>query len=96
MPQAPIRCGGIDVAAGQRQIIDLPIPRLYTHTALTIPVRVIHGRQSGPRLFVCAAIHGDEINGVEIIRRVLDAPDLMRLKGTLLAVPVVNIYGFIN
>lgn len=96
MPQAPIRCGGIDVAAGQRQIIDLPIPRLYTHTALTIPVRVIHGRQSGPRLFVCAAIHGDEINGVEIIRRVLDVPDLMRLKGTLLAVPVVNIYGFIN
>ena len=48
----------------------------------------------GPRLFLCAAIHGDEINGVEIIRRVLAMRGLRRLRGTLLAVPVVNVYGF--
>jgi predicted deacylase len=94
--QAPIRVGGVDVEAGERKLIDLPVPPLYTHTALTIPVRVIHGRRTGPRLFVCAAIHGDEINGVEIIRRVINSKGLDRLCGTLLAVPVVNIYGFIN
>ncbi len=94
--QAPIRIGGVHVRAGERRLIDLPVPHLYTHAALTIPVQVLHGREAGPRLFVCAAIHGDEINGVEIIRRVLGVKGLRHLKGTLLAVPVVNVYGFIG
>jgi predicted deacylase len=94
--RAPIEIGGITVKAGERKLIDVPIPHLYTHTALTIPVRVIHGKLDGPRLFVCAAIHGDEINGVEIIRRLLEHKSMARIKGTLIAVPVVNVYGFIN
>jgi hypothetical protein len=57
---------------------------------------VVHGRREGPALFLCAAIHGDEINGVEIIRRVLRQRALSRLQGTLVAVPIVNIYGFIH
>ncbi|MGH8471076.1 MAG: succinylglutamate desuccinylase/aspartoacylase family protein, partial [Gammaproteobacteria bacterium] len=94
--QPPIHIGGVEIQAGERRLIDLPVPHLYTHAALTIPVQVLHGRQPGPRLFVCAAIHGDEINGVEIIRRVLGVKGIGRLTGTLLAVPVVNVYGFIN
>ena len=70
--------------------------QLYTHTPVTMPVQVIHGRQDGPVLLVCAAIHGDEINGVEIIRRLLKLPQLSRLAGTLLAVPIVNVLGFID
>jgi hypothetical protein len=50
----------------------------------------------GPVLFVSAAVHGDEINGVEIIRRLLLQPQIRRLKGTLLAVPIVNVFGFHN
>jgi uncharacterized protein len=96
LTQPPIHIGGVEVPAGERRLIDLPVPHLYTHAALTIPVRVLHGRRPGPRLFVCAAIHGDEINGVEIIRRVLAVKGLERLRGTLLAVPVVNVYGFIS
>ncbi len=84
------------VEAGERRLIDLPVPHLYTHAALTIPVQVFHGRRHGPRLFVCAAIHGDEINGVEIIRELINTKFLDRLRGTLLAVPVVNVYGFIS
>jgi len=59
-------------------------------------VQVLHGTRPGPRLFVSAAMHGDEINGVEIISRLLQRLSLKRLRGTLIAVPVVNVYGFIN
>ena len=84
------------IRAGQRLTIDLPVARLYTHTRLTLPLHVVCGKRPGPRLFVSAAIHGDEINGVEIIRRLLRVPLLSRLRGTLVAIPVVNVYGFIH
>ncbi|HHM05262.1 MAG TPA: succinylglutamate desuccinylase/aspartoacylase family protein [Gammaproteobacteria bacterium] len=84
------------IGPGQRVTLDLPVARLYTHSPITMPLHVIRGRKSGPRLFLSAAIHGDEINGVEIIRRVLRLPLLRRLRGTLLAVPIVNVHGFIN
>jgi hypothetical protein len=63
---------------------------------MTMPVHIVKGRRSGPRLFISAAIHGDEINGVEIIRRLLKLPALKRLKGTLIAVPIVNVHGLLN
>ncbi|HET6566113.1 MAG TPA: succinylglutamate desuccinylase/aspartoacylase family protein [Xanthomonadales bacterium] len=88
--------GETTVAPGKRAIIDLPVARLYTHDSLKMPVQVINGRQSGPTLFVSAAVHGDEINGVEIIRRLLTRKALSRLHGTLLAVPVVNVHGFLD
>lgn len=92
----PITIGDIEVKAGGRETIDLPIARLYSHNAMTMPVHVIHGRRDGPRLFISAAIHGDEINGVEIVRRLLRLKLLKSLKGTLIAIPIVNVYGFIN
>ena len=87
---------GVRVPAGAREIIDLPVPRLNSHTSLSMPIHVVHGRQQGPVLFVSAAIHGDELNGIEIIRRLLSAKAINRLKGTLVAVPVVNGYGVIH
>jgi len=84
------------VAPGTRVTIDLRVARLYTHSEITMPVHVVHGKQPGPRLFVSAAIHGDEINGVEIIRRLLQLPLLKRISGVLLAVPIVNVHGFIH
>jgi predicted deacylase len=88
--------GGVAVKAGTRSAIDLPITDLSTHTPVTMPVVVVHGRRDGPHLFVCAALHGDEINGVEIIRRLLRLSALKRLRGTLIAVPVVNVLGFLS
>lgn len=76
--------------------IDLPVTRLYTHAPLNIPVHVIHGKKPGPKLFVSAAIHGDELNGVDIIHRLLEQKSLLRLRGTLLAIPIVNVHGFIS
>src|SRR3569623_1737771 len=84
------------VAPGARTTIDLRVARLYTHSEITMPVHVVHGRQPGPRLFVSAAIHGEEINGVEIIRRLLRLPLLKRISGVLLAVTIVKVHGFIH
>ena len=62
---------GTEIAPGSRQIVDLPISLLSNHTPMNLSVQVINGRRPGPVLFVSAAVHGDEIMGVEIIRRVL-------------------------
>lgn len=91
-----LKIAGKQVASGHKRSINIPVPRLYTHTEMTMPVHILRGKKDGPRLFVCAAIHGDEIIGVEIIRRLLKLKILQRLRGTLIAFPVVNVYGFIN
>lgn len=88
--------GGQRIEPGTRRTLELPVASLYSHAPMTLPVHVVCGRRTGPRLFVCAAIHGDEINGVEIIRRLLRLPLLHGLRGGLLAVPIVNVYGFVN
>ena len=61
--------GDVEIRPGQRISVDLPVAKLYTATSLSMPVKVVCGRRAGPVLFVSAAIHGDELNGVEIIRR---------------------------
>ena len=93
--RAPLSISDMTIRAGQQMTVQIPFPRLYTQSAMTMPVHVIHGKKEGPRLFVSAAIHGDEINGPEIIRRLMQLKKIKSLKGTLLAVPVVNIYGFL-
>ena len=92
----PIEIGDEKVAPVERKIVNLPVARLYTHTDLHMPVELINGRHDGPRLFVSAAIHGDELNGVEIIRRLLRHSSLIRLRGSLIAVPVVNVHGMLH
>jgi uncharacterized protein len=92
----PFSIGGVEVAPGTRRLVDLPVSRLSNHTPVTLPVHVLHGEAPGPTMFVTAAVHGDELNGVEIIRRTLRTLSPAALHGTLLCVPVVNAYGFIG
>lgn len=92
----PLVVNGREIRPGERATLDLVVGRLYTHSPVTMPVHVINGRRPGPRLFICAAIHGDEINGVEIIRRLLRLSILKRLRGALVAIPIVNVQGFIS
>lgn len=87
---------GHEVPLGTSKTIDIPLPDLYMHTALSMPVQVIRGKRDGPTVFISAAVHGDEINGIEIIRRLVKSKALSKIKGTLIAIPVVNVYGFIN
>ena len=96
MSPGVLKIGEVEVKAGESVTIDLPMASLYSHAPMSLPVQVIRGRRDGPSLFVSAALHGDEINGVEIIRRVLRLPLLKKLRGTLIAIPIVNVYGFVS
>lgn len=94
--QAAFEIGGSRIAVGETRSVQIPVAHLYTNTPVTLPVRVMRGRAAGPTLFISAALHGDEIIGVEIIRRLLVLPALKRMSGTLLAVPVVNTLAFLH
>lgn len=92
----PLTIGGTAIQPGTRATVDLPVADLYTHAELTMPVNVVRGRWPGPTVCVSAAIHGDELNGVEIIRRVLNLRAMRNLRGTVIAVPIVNVHGFLR
>ncbi len=94
--RAAFEIGQARVAPGTREIVDLPVAMLSNHTPVVLSVLVIHGRRPGPTMFVSAALHGDEVMGVEIIRRLVQSPALDDLAGTVLAVPVVNAFGFLH
>lgn len=87
---------GTTIEPGKSAIVDLPVSVLSDHTPMTMAAHVLHGRQAGPTVFISGAIHGDEIIGVEIVRRLIRAPQMKQLKGTLICVPIVNGFGFIN
>lgn len=91
-----ITLGGTTIAPGTEHRIDLPVARLPTQTLLSLPIHVVNGHQEGPHLWLSAAIHGDELNGVEIIRQVLEQVNPQMLSGALIAVPIVNVFGFIE
>ncbi len=92
----PFELAGKTIPAGQRRIVDIPLSMMSDHTPATLSVQVIHGKRDGPTIFVSAAIHGDEVLGVEIIRRLGRLAALRRISGTLLLVPIVNSFGFIG
>ncbi len=94
MPRPSFAIGSNRVRAGFKQEVGLPIAKLVTGGEVTLPVLVLHGRNDGPTVWVDAAIHGDEVGGVDIIRRVLARIQPKTLNGTLIAVPVVNVHGF--
>ena len=84
------------IAPGQLQRFELPVSRLATKTLVSLPITVVNGVEPGPKLWLSAAIHGDEINGVEIIARVLGQINPQKLRGTIIAVSIVNVFGFIE
>ena len=81
---------------GTAKAVSIPLPTLYDLTTVDLPIHVVCGKRQGPTLLVTAAIHGDEINGVEIVRRLLKKSGLRKMSGNLIAVPIVNVYGFLN
>ncbi|QKF68365.1 peptidase M14 family metallocarboxypeptidase, succinylglutamate desuccinylase/aspartoacylase-like protein [Arcobacter venerupis] len=84
-----------EILKGTKTTINLELPKLY-NTPTNLPIKIIRGKKDGPVVFVSAAIHGDELNGIEIIRRLRKLNILNKLKGTLILVPIVNVYGIMN
>ena len=84
------------ILPGTTTQIELPVVRLYTDTDISMPVHVIRSKKSGPTVFISAAVHGDELNGIEIIRRLIQLKSFKLSSGTLILVPMVNVYGVLN
>jgi predicted deacylase len=96
MDSTVLTIGGVDIPLGGTVRIKIPMVKLYTDTNMSMPVFVRRGKKAGPTLFISAAIHGDELNGIEIISRIIQSKYLSNLRGTLIAVPIVNGYGVLN
>ena len=94
MARESFAIGNVRVRAGSARDVELPITRLVTGGDASLPVRVVHGREDGPVVWVSGAIHGDEVIGVEVIRELIAALSPKEFQGTLVAVPVVNVLGF--
>jgi predicted deacylase len=92
--RAPFVLAEEPTRAGRRRRLELPIAKLVSGTQVSLPVMVAHGVEPGPTMWLSAAMHGDEVAGVEIIRRVLAGIDPREMAGTLITVPVINVYGF--
>jgi uncharacterized protein len=92
----PITVGQVTVRPGRKVQIELPFAKVVTGATESLPVKVINGRSAGPNVWLSAAIHGDELNGIQIIRRVIKDVDAKNLRGAVIAVPIVNPLGFIT
>ncbi|XQW86210.1 succinylglutamate desuccinylase/aspartoacylase family protein [Thalassotalea piscium] len=91
-----LRIGEFEILPGEQRKISLPVAKLYTDASVSLPVHIIRGKKPGPTIFISAAVHGDELNGIEIIRRLIGQKKFVISKGTVIAVPMVNVYGVVN
>lgn len=92
----PITILGEEILPGRRKMFNLDIARLHTYTKLEVPVIVERAKTDGPTLLLVAGIHGNELNGVEIIRELLAKKYTRPEKGMVICIPTLNIFGFIN
>lgn len=87
--------GGNKIEPGSCTNIAFPAVNLYTQTQVKIPIHVFHGKSAGPSVFIVGTIHGDEINSIEILRRLNLQKTLKKIRGTLINIPIINVHGFI-
>jgi predicted deacylase len=87
---------GESIHLGESKIIDMEIARLHTTTKLKIPVIIERSKIDGPVVLFSAGIHGDEINGVEIVRQIITQKLNKPKSGTIICIPIVNMFGFVN
>ena len=86
-----------NIKNGEKTVINLNIARLVSGTEIDLPISVFRSKNEGPTILLSGGLHGDEIDGVEIVRRLLEQNTFKRLKcGSIIAIPVMNIYGFLN
>src|SRR5687767_9270363 len=91
-----ISLAGIRIAKGQDALVNMNIARLPTRTQIDIPIFISRAAEDGPVLLLLAGLHGDELNGMEILRRLVKLGHNKPIKGTTNTIPILNIYGFLN
>lgn len=92
----PIVIFGESILPGENKTINVEMARLHTTTKLNIPIIVRRSRLDGPVVLFSAGIHGDEINGIEIVRQLISKKINKPKKGTIICIPIINMYGFVN
>jgi len=90
---AGLQIAGQSIERGHTYDLHLDYSQSYTGISISVPVRVVAARKPGPTVFLCATVHGDELNGIGIIRQVMFDRPLKLKRGTVIAVPVVNVLG---
>lgn len=96
MKNKPMRICNETIHPGERLSLALPLPELFSCAPIFMPIKVLHGKHAGPTLLITAAMHGNELNGTEIINRLLSSSQIKKLHGTLICVPILNVYGLVN
>ena len=87
---------GEKIALGESKIIDFNLAKLFTSTKIEIPIIIERAKTPGPTVLITAAIHGDEINGVEIVRQLIARKLNKPKRGTIICIPILNVFGFLN
>ncbi|SDR81771.1 hypothetical protein SAMN04487764_0755 [Gillisia sp. Hel1_33_143] len=87
---------GKKILPGTGAVINLNMAKLYTTTSVEVPVVIERSKKPGPVVLITAGMHGDEINGVEIVRQLISKNINKPVKGTIICIPVVNVFGFLN
>lgn len=85
----------VTIHPGEIANLALPLPEFYSCTSFYMPMNVVHGKEAGPCLLIFSAVKGDELNGLAIINRLLESEELRHIKGTLIAIPVLNVFGLL-
>ncbi len=96
MQMSVLTIGEHNIHPGETKKLTLPVTKLYTDTDVSLPVYIVRSEKPGPTIFVSAAVHGDELNGIDIIRRLINMKRFKISSGTFIAVPMVNVYGVVN
>ncbi|NJK89743.1 MAG: succinylglutamate desuccinylase/aspartoacylase family protein [Myxococcales bacterium] len=94
LPWEPLEILGTRVSTGTRASLSLVTSDSYSGARIGVPVLVVHGSQAGRTTCLTGGIHGDELNGIEIVRRVMRRIDPQTLAGSVIGIPVVNLHGF--
>jgi predicted deacylase len=92
----PITIFGESILPGENKTINVEMARLHTTTKLNIPIIVRRSKLEGPVVLFSAGIHGDEINGIEIVRQIISKKINKPKRGTIICIPIINMYGFVN
>lgn len=91
-----VHIAGHEIRPGEFKEIKINIAKLPSQTLIDTPLYISRGMEDGPVLALMAGMHGDEINGLEIVRRILDGGLHQPKRGTLVCMPIINVYGFLN
>ena len=93
MKNTKLKICDVTIQPGEEANLALPMPEHYSCAPLFMPIRVIHGKQKGPCLLIFSTLKGNELNGIEIVNRIIDDVSADKINGTVIAIPVVNVYG---